>query len=128
MEIDSLLTLDAHSEGAELNILDPITGEPTDGFIMLMGGDSREWQRAMKRQRKAAVKLLEEKRPITEDDEIAAEIEQLVAITIGWRGFESGKKEYKFSEEACRNFYTSSPPVRAQVERFVTRRVNFIKG
>lgn len=128
MDFDSLLTTDAHDEGAEVNILNPITGEETDVFIKVLGIDSIEFQRASRRQRNKMYSRLSSKKALDEADDIAEEIEQLAAITVGWRGITKAGKPVKFSAGKCVELYTKSPGLRQQVDRFVGDRRNFTKG
>lgn len=128
MELNELLTKESHDEGAEVQIYNPANGEDTDVYITVMGVDSQEWQKAMKRQRNRTIAKLADKKELTEEDEITEEIEQLVAVTKGWRGIAKNGKVHKFSPEACKKLYTESPGLRQQVERFVTNRKNFTKG
>lgn len=128
MDINELLTKDAHDEGADVQIFNPITGEDTEVYITVMGVDSIEWQKAMKRQRSRVLAKLADKKELDAGDEIDEEIEQLVAITKGWKGIAENGEEYEFTPDRCRELYTKSPGLRTQVERFVTNRKNFIKG
>ncbi len=128
MELNDLLTKEAHEEGAELNIKDPITGDPTDFFIMVAGLDSELAQKASIRMRHKAVEALTNKKPITEEDEIQTEIDRLTASTIGWRGLQSEGKEKKFTSKACADLYARSPWLRNQVDIFQRTRANFTKG
>ncbi|MFW0776360.1 MAG: hypothetical protein ACN2B6_01390 [Rickettsiales bacterium] len=128
MEFNDLLTQDLHEEGAEVEIISPATGEKTGFFIKVMGMDSLEFQKAQKKLRNQAIKALQEKTSITEEDEIESEINQLVAITVGWKGIEVDGKDKPFTKEACKQLYTKSPGIRQQVDRFVGDRLNFTKG
>ena len=128
MDFDSLLTKEAHEEGAEILISNPVTGKTTDLYIKVLGSDSLVWQKSIKRGRNKLISKLSENKEISEQDEIDAEIDQLVAVTVDWRGIEREGVPVKFTAKDCKKLYTSSPGVRQQVDKFVSDRTNFIKG
>lgn len=128
MELNDLLTQDAHEEGAECRILSPIDNKPTDFYIKVLGVDSMAFQKAQRKLRNDAVKALSEDREIGVEEEIRLEIENLAAITIGWRGLEVDGKDKPFTLENCIDIYTRAPNIRSQVDRFVSNRANFTKG
>ena len=128
MEFNDLLTKEAHEEGAEVQINDPITGEPTDLYIKVLGVDSMAFQKSQRLLKNKAVEAYSKDQKIDEGQEIESEIDELVALTIGWRGLESKGKEKKFTPEACKTLYTNGPGVRNQVDRFISNRANFTKG
>lgn len=122
MEFDSLLTRQAHEEGAEINIINPNTGEKTDVYIKVMGVDSSAWRQAMK----AAVRRMVS--PNRDDDLIDDDAEKLASITIAWRGITRGGKPLEFSKKECKELYIKSPALMDQVDRFVANYRNFTKG
>lgn len=128
MEFNDLLTQEAHEEGAEVEIINPETGEQTGFFITVMGADSLEFQKAQKKLRNQAIRAYADKKEIDEADEIKAEIEHLANITMDWRGIETNGEPKPFTKEGCIELYTKSPGVRNQVDRFVSDRANFTKG
>ena len=117
MDINTLYTVDAHEEGAEIRIVSPLDGKETDFYISVQGIDSRAYRTAVKAYHR---KLLSE--------EEGGEIDLLIAITKGWRGLSDNKKEVKFSASVARAVYENAPDVAVQVDRFVSKRTNFIKG
>lgn len=125
MDIDDLMTRDAHESGAELRIVNPKTGKKTDIYIKLMGVDSRAFRKA---QKAAIRKVIAAKGNLNEDEFLDEDIEQLVAITIGWRGAKRNGKEFEFNEANCRELYSQSPAIADQVDRFIGNRANFTKG
>ena len=48
MEFNKLATAKHHDNGAECNILDPVSGEPTDFYIKICGADSKVWRKQKK--------------------------------------------------------------------------------
>jgi hypothetical protein len=117
MDINQIYTVDAHEEGAEIRIVSPLDGKETDFYISVQGIDSRAYRTAVKAYHR---KLLNE--------EEGGEIDLLIAITKGWRGLSDNKKEVKFSASVARAVYENAPDVAVQVDRFVSKRTNFIKG
>ena len=113
MNFDELLTQDAHEEGAEVQIVNPNTGQKTDVFIKVLGPDSRAFRVAMK----SAIRKLISKS--SDEDEVQNEIEQIASVTIGWRGITKDGKELEFTKKACKQLYAKSPRVLDQVNRFI---------
>lgn len=124
MDFDSVLTVDAHEEGAEMNIINPVTGEATDAFIMVMGPDSREFRKA---QRAALLSYLRKKES-GDDDSYDEDLEQILAVVKGWRGITKDGKDLEFNKKECRKLFVKSPAIFDQVNRFVGNRKNFTKG
>ena len=124
MDFDSVLTVEDHEDGAEMNIINPITNEPTDAFILVMGPDSREFRKA---QRLALIKYLRKKES-GDDDSYDEDLEQILAVVKGWRGITKDGKELEFNKKECRKLFVNSPMIFDQVNRFVGNRRNFIKG
>lgn len=117
MDLNKLYTLEAHEDGAEIQIKSPIDDEPTDFYIKVKGVDSKSYRESV---RKYHRKLLK--------DEEGGEIDLLASITIGWRGLKSGKEAVDFSFDAAKSLYENAPGVASQVDRFIADRVNFTKG
>lgn len=125
MDICELSTADKHEKGAEVQIKAP-DGKETDFYITVMGVDSKEYQRQLKRLRNSY--LLMKPDDYSEDEEIKADIERLVSITLGWRGLTNKGKEVEFTKQACTDLYEKAPRVRQQVENFIGDSANFIRG
>lgn len=121
MNFDDLLTQEAHEEGAEINILNPNTGEKTDVFIKVLGPDSKAWRASMKGAWRKIVASSKD------EDLIEDDIERLASVTIGWRGLTKDGKELEFSKKACKDLYRKSPRVFDQVDRFIGDYKNFTK-
>lgn len=125
MDLSELSTTEAHEEGAEVNILNPNTGDKTDVYIKVLGPDSKEWR---KQQKKQTAHYLKSLRSGEETDDTDLTIDSLVAVTIGWRGISKDGKPLEFSRAECKNLYTNSPRVMDQVDRFIGDYRNFTKG
>ena len=115
MKFEELLTADDHEAGAEMNVLHPVTGVPTDVYIMVKGIDSKTF-------RDASIQFNRKRIEGKADDDHALDL--TVAITCGWRGIDG----VDFSPEKARELYRDSPAIRAQVDEFFTKRRNFTKG
>lgn len=128
MEFDSLLTQDAHEEGAEVRIFNPEIGEYTDVYIDVLGPDSKAWRSAVKSMTRELIAKRATKEVLTEDEEITMDIKRLVAVSVGWKGVVKNGQPYDFTKERCEELYTKSPHVRDQVDRFIGDYKNFTKG
>jgi len=127
MEISKLATAEAHSEGAECNITDPLTNKPTDVFIKIMGADSKDW-RAQKKKQTNAVMNARAGGKSEDIDFDAMDVDALVAVTIGWRGILENGKDYPFSKKNARRLYENSPAVVNQLLAFLSNGANCTKG
>lgn len=119
MKFSELLTADIHEDGAEINIISPVTGKKTDVFIKVRGPDSKAFRDAIMAMNRKKI-----------DDENQSMVDVLVASTIEWRGLveDDGKTELKFSQELAKTIYEKSPDVANQVMAFIGQRQNFTKG
>ena len=125
MEFNSLLTQEAHEEGAEVQIVNPNTGEKTDVFIKVLGPDSKEFRTAVKVAMRKAIANSAKDDP---EDDTETDIEQIAAATIGWRGIMSEGKELPFTKKQCKDLYRKAPSILDQVNRFIGNYRNFTKG
>lgn len=128
MDISQLKTAKSHSEGAVLRVVSPSTGKKTDLELTLRGVDSIEFRLAEKRIRNSKLNRMAEGDKDSEEQQIADELDLAVAVTIGWSGIESDGEPLQFSESAARSLYTDAPWIVSQIDRFISRRKNFIKG
>lgn len=127
MEFDKLATTASHEAGAEVNILSPVDGSPTDVFIKIKGADSKAWRVQRKRQTSAIVQAKSEGK-LDEIDYDALDVEALVAITIDWRNLTKGGKKYECTPENARALYEQSPSIVQQLLTFLGESANFTKG
>mgnify|MGYP003118587636 CR=1 FL=1 len=118
MKLDTLYTTDDHNEGAEVEILD-YSDNPTGLFIKVVGMDSKIFRKEAKRQQKAYIESIREKKDYDDENLL---LDSLVESTLGWRG-----TDQKFSKKLCRELYSKAPYVKEQVDRFIGDRENFIK-
>lgn len=127
MELSQLATAEAHEEGAECNIKDPLTGEATDVFIRIMGADSAKWREQKKKQTNAVIEARASGKDFAVDFD-AMDVAALVAVTIGWRGIMLDGAEYEFNGKNAKHLYTNSPSVVGQLLEFLSDGANFTKG
>jgi len=127
MEFDKLATTAIHEAGAEVNILSPVDGSPTDVFIKIKGADSKAWRQQRKRQTSTIVQAKSEGK-LDEVDYDALDIEALVAITIDWKNLTKGGKKYECTPENARALYEQSPSIVQQLLTFLADSGNFTKG
>lgn len=126
MNIEDLYTREAHEKGTEIQINHPVTGKPMECYISLLGPDSRQWRLSSRDGLRKAAEL---RRKGGEIDILAFEIDQLVSVTTGWRGFKTKEgKDLEFSKEACKKLYENSPRIFDQLDLAVTDYKNFTKG
>jgi hypothetical protein len=124
MDIKQLNTADSHDAGSEINIRDQF-GKLTDCFITVVGMDSKIWRQIeADRNRRLVAKLIKPDDAAQESDSA----ETLAKATIAWRGFTDGESQYDFSQEKAVLLYRSAPYIADQVDRFIGKRANFIKG
>ena len=127
MEFNDLATAVAHEAGAEVNILSPVDGSPTDVFITIQGADSKEWRKQKKKQTSLIIAAKSNDK-MQDLDYDAMDVEALVAVTLGWRGLSKDGKEYKFSKANAKALYEQAPSVVEQLIAFLGDSANFIKG
>ena len=136
MDLSELMTAEAHEEGAEVNIISPVTGKASDVFIKVLGPDSKAYRVESKRNMSKAVaeyrKLKGDAKELDFDvmsgQEIEGEISRLIAVTIGWRGICDNGEPVPFTKEMCEKLYRSAPHVVIQVSNFLADYTNFTKG
>lgn len=127
MEFDKLATTASHEAGAEVNILSPVDGSPTDVFITIQGADSKAWRRAKKRQTSKIIAAKAEGK-LDELDFDAMDVDALVAVTLSWRGITKGRKKYECTPENVKALYEQAPPIVEQLLRFLGDTANFTEG
>jgi hypothetical protein len=123
MKIEDLYTLEAHEAGAELRLISPITNKPTDFYLTIVGVDSNRWRDAeLDGKRKIMAMSKAEQGDKKAHRAIVADV--LSQAVIGWKGFD--KKE--FDREFVKDVFINSPLIAEQVDEFIGKRANFIKG
>jgi hypothetical protein len=127
MDFAQLATAQAHAQGAECNIKNPLNGEPTDVFITIMGADSREWRAAKKAQTSQILKAKSQGKEESLDFD-KMDVDALVSVTLGWRGIAKDGEDYEFNKKNARELYQDAPGVVTQLLEFLGDGENFISG
>jgi hypothetical protein len=117
-------------EGAELVVLHPGTGEPTNIVIKLAGHDSAAWRRA---QHELAARVLKKQ---ASKDGVAEAFAQregntaklLASVTISWENLEEHGESVPFSPANAERIYAAHAWLAEQVDRFVGNRANFFRS
>jgi len=128
MELSNLMTGESHESGAEVNILSPVDGKPTDFFVTIKGSDSKTWRTAKKKQTSMINEHLRSGGKYEDLDYDGMDAEALADATVSWRGITKDGKPYKFTRDNALALYNESPAVVNQLLNFLTERANFIKG
>lgn len=113
--------------GAEMVVVDPGTGEPTDAVIRLAGADSQAWRRA---NHELATRLLKSSRGKIDkafDEREANTAEMLASVTLGWQNIEEMGKELVYTPEAAKKLYLVYPWLAEQADNFIGNRANFFR-
>lgn len=121
MDLNDLDVRKAADEGADLQLEHPVTGEPLDVTIRLLGSDSAAYRNAVKRI--AERRRGQKRQTLDEMEQQAAEL--MASITVGWANLERDGKPVDFSHDAAQQVYIDFPWIREQVDQFVTDRANF---
>lgn len=116
-------------EGAELEVLDPVTNEPVGVFITLAGADSaihRKTTATIAKRRLSNTKGFRNRALDPEKFE-AEGIEVLAACTLGWKGVVADGAPLPCSRDNAIMLYTRFPWLREQVDQFVSDRSVYLQ-
>ena len=126
LDLASLGSAAKADDGADLEVLHPVSGEKLGVVIRLAGADS-----AVHRKATAAIANRRAKggfrRTINLDDLQTENIEVLARCTLGWSGAVLDGKALPFSKDAAVTLYTRFPWLREQVETFISARPSFLQ-
>ncbi len=115
--------------GAELDVLDPVTGESVGVTITLAGADSAVHRKAtatISKRRMASMKGFRNKG--FDPEKLDAEsVEVLAACTLGWRGVVVDGAPLPCSRDNAIMLYTRFPWLREQVDQFVSDRSAYLQ-
>lgn len=115
---------DRSEEGVWVELLDIETGEPSGGFMLLIGAESAEFAKITHRMANAKAKR---RGPMTSETAEADNLDLLAACTMDWKGIEDAGEPVPFSREAARELYKAYPSLRAQVDRAIGDRAAFLR-
>lgn len=116
-------------EGAELEVLDPVTGEAVGVYIVLAGADSSVHRKAtasLSKRRLNGQKGFRNKGWDPEKME-AESIEILAACTLSWKGVLVDGAPLPCSRDNAIKMYTRFPWLREQVEQFISDRSEYLQ-
>lgn len=116
-------------EGAELEVLDPVTGDGVGVFIILAGADSTIHRKATATIAKRRMSNMKGFRNMALDPEKfeAEGIEVLAACTLGWRGVVVDGAPLPCSRDNAIQLYTRFPWLREQVDQFISDRSVYLQ-
>ena len=120
MDINQLATVEKHEVGAELHLVDPVTGEKEDALFRVKGTDSKAWRDALKDQRR---KYADQEEMDFFDHEYLSPM--VAKIIIGWEGLAKDGEPWEYSEENAMFLCENSPIVVNQIFAFIVNRENF---
>lgn len=116
-------------EGAVMEVVDPNTEEVIDGMtITLLGQDSSVFKNLKRRKQNAMLARMAKgkKAAMLDADSLEKDsIEEIVALTVDWKGFELDGKKLPFNEENARMVYEGWEWLLQQAQEFVSNRSNF---
>lgn len=122
MNISDLYSKEKHESGAEM-IVNGEGGKPTSLALILRGVDSDIYRESSRKMRRKVLEAVRSDKGLEDMDEVSADIDAFVDLTIGWKGTDE-----EFTPELCRELYTEAPYVRDQVDSFIGSRSNFMRG
>lgn len=130
MDITELYTAEGCDKGAEIQLINPITGDLTECFIKVSGIDSSAFRASEIKGRR---KILDAKISDMSEDEVTLLQRKIIAETLadstmGWRGFSNKGKDLPFSKKRAIELYLNSPKIGEQVDQFIAKRANFTEG
>ncbi|WP_418856826.1 hypothetical protein [Sutterella wadsworthensis] len=116
-------------EGAELEVLDPVTGEAVGVYITLAGADSAVHRKAVANISKRRFNNQKGFRNRGFDPEKmeAESIEILAACTLSWKGVTVEGVPLPCSRDTAIKMYTRFPWLREQAEQFIGDRSEYLQ-
>lgn len=124
MDLGEIDLAAAAEAGADLTVRHPVTGEPTDVVIRLLGVDSPTFRQAQRLQIDAFAKSQRPEPSVTR-------AQLLAAVTVSWDNVMLDGADLAFSSENAVKLYThprASLWLAPQVDQFISARANFSKG
>lgn len=116
-------------EGAVMEVLHPDTEEVIEGMtITLLGQDSSVFKNLKRRKQNAMLtRMSKGKKAVSMDADTLERdaLDEVVALTVDWKGFELDGKKLSFNEENARMVYSEHEWLMQQAQEFVANRSNF---
>lgn len=127
MELDNLVTLDEHEDGARLHLRDK-HGVEVDAYVVIKGPDSSAYRIARRKQRKQVVALVEKGIDIDSYDFFPLDVEFVCQVVSGWGEITQGGEEYEYNADNAKSLFSKAPPIVELILDFCGNRENFTKG
>ncbi len=123
-DLEALNTNKTSEEGRWLELEHPATNEPLDIHLKLMGKDSDQYRKQVRRNQDKNIKkgLRKLKSEHLENETI----ELLTACTLEWRGVVHNGKELDFTKENVRWLYKTYSWAKDQVDEFIGDYSNYM--
>ena len=116
-------------EGAVMEVLHPDTEEVIEGMtVTLLGQDSSVFKNLKRRKQNAMLtRMSKGKKAVSMDADTLERdaLDEVVALTVDWKGFELDGKKLSFNEEKARMVYSEHEWLMQQAQEFVANRSNF---
>lgn len=119
----------AANEGAEVELLHPVTGEGLGSFVSILGTDSDRYKERMNKLRNKRIEAAKKAETIdmTAEDLDQQNVDLLVACTTGFRDLVLDGEPVVFSATIAQQMYTRFSWMRDQIDREIGNRANFLK-
>ena len=123
------------SDGAELHLAHPVTGEPVylddekkmPITITVKGTDSDVYQRALQKATNKA-RTSKQTDDVDYDYLITETVELYADMVLGWKNINHDGKALKFNRDNAVLLFSTYKEIRKQVGDFMAEKANFIKG
>ncbi|RKI09711.1 hypothetical protein D7Y15_23330 [Corallococcus sp. AB030] len=114
-----------------VDILHPVTGQPTGMQVEVASADSPRYREAtraiIEKATASAPRASRRARPETPRDMEADALELLVACTVSWTGVLEGVAQVPLTPDSARRLFTVHPWLRRQVDEAVQDRASFFE-
>ena len=113
----------AVEQGAVMELLDPLTDEPTGATITLLGYDSAKAKEII---HKNSNKRMKKRSSISAENIEANGLDLVVALTVSWKDIDEKGKPLKCTPENVKKVYEDYGWIRDQVDTYIGDRANFL--
>lgn len=127
-KLGSFNTKISANNGVDIDIPNPVTGEPTGFVITILGKDSDRYRKTEAEQRERAIRAANTTGTFRMSPEAieANATELIVACVKGWTGLvDEEEKEIPFTVDTLKNLLKESPYVREVLDRNIADRSLF---
>lgn len=116
-------------EGAVMEVVHPDTEEVIDGMtVTLLGQDSSVFKNLKRKKQNAMLARMSKGKKAAQLDADTLEkdaLDEIIALTVDWKGFELDGKKLPFNEDNARMVYEGWDWLLQQAQEFVANRSNF---